>query len=75
MGRRQQHDDDFEYEDDLDEYLGNDEYDFEVDQLHEQIQSYKKTRKKGRTRDARRRIEEYWEERDLASRLSEYYDR
>jgi hypothetical protein len=50
------------------------DYELDEDDFYEQFQPKKSRQHIKKSRDARRRIEEYWEERELASRLSEYYD-
>lgn len=50
------------------------EYELDDDDFFEQFEP-KKTRKSKRgARNARRRIDEYWEDRLLAERITEYYD-
>ncbi len=65
-------------QDDLDEggqaFMLDVDYELDEDDFYEQFQPKKSRHQARRSRNARRRIEEYWEERDLASRLSEYYE-
>lgn len=73
MGKHRERHNEYDYEDDYVQAFLNEIY-FDLDDDHEG-RFHKKTRNKSkRARNARRRIEEYREERDLAARLSEYYD-
>ena len=60
-------------ENDYDDYQLDDMDELTDDEFFEEF-TPREDRKKSRSRkDARRRIENYWEERELASRLDEYY--
>lgn len=50
------------------------EIDLDIDTFFDNLQPKKTRQHSKRSRDARRRIEEYQENRRLAERLSEYYD-
>lgn len=74
MGRHREKHNEFEYEDGAEAFLSEIDYELDDSEFADQFQPKKSRQKTKRARNARRRIEEYREERDLASRLSEYYD-
>ncbi|NNC99152.1 MAG: hypothetical protein HKN85_03120 [Gammaproteobacteria bacterium] len=61
-------------EDQFDDYQFDDDFDelFENENFQEDVTGEVKTGK-GRNKDARRRIEDYWEDKKLARQLDEYY--
>ena len=74
MGKHQERSDRFEYDDDSIKAGMNDfEYDLDDEAFFEQFRPKSKRPKNRHRRDARRRIEEYLENRKLADRLDEYY--
>jgi hypothetical protein len=74
MGKHQERHDPFEFDDDSTKTVVNDiEYDIDDEAFFEQFKPTSKRPKNKHRRDARRRIEEYWENRKLADRLDEYY--
>ena len=73
MGKRKERSNDFDYEDDVAQALFGD-IDLDDEDFFEQFQPKRSRAKSRRSRDARRRIEEYREEKELARRLHEFYD-
>lgn len=74
MGKHREITNEYEFEDDSAQAMLNDvEYGLDDQAFFEQFEPKKTRRKTKRARDARRRIEEYWENRQLADRLDEYY--
>ena len=70
MGRQSRHEVNSEMSyDEIDDFL--DELDFDND-LNAQQESWQKKRRASKKRDARRRIEEYWDDRRLADMLRDY---
>lgn len=73
MGKHKERNTDFEYDEDAAQALFGD-VDLDDDAFYDQFEGKKSRHKARRDRNARRRIEEYWEDRDLAKRLHEFYD-
>jgi hypothetical protein len=73
MGKHKERNKDFDFEDDVAQALFGD-IDLDDEAFFDQFQPKKSRQKNRRDRNARRRIEEYREEQDLARRLHEYYD-
>ena len=73
MGKHTERKNDYDFDDDTAQVMIND-LALDKDSFYEQFQSNKSRINSKRARDARRRIEEYQENRKLAERLSEYYD-
>lgn len=75
MGKHRERNNDHAFEDDaLNGAINQIEYALDDAEFFKQFEP-KKTRQKSRgARDARRRIDEYWEDRNLTENLTEYYD-
>ena len=73
MGKRKERSNDFDFDDDVAQALFGD-IDLDDEDFFDQFQPKRSRAKSRRSRDARRRIEEYREEKELARRLHEFYD-
>ncbi len=73
MGKHKERNKDFEFDDDVSQALFGD-IDLDDDAFFDQFQPKKARQRSRRDRNARRRIEEYREEQELARRLHEFYD-
>ena len=74
MGKRKDINEQFDFDEDAVRNISNElEFDLDDDEFFEQFRPEAKRAKNARRRDARRKIEEYWENRELAERLDEYY--
>ena len=71
MGKLRELDTDYNYDDAIQAFL--DDIDIEDADFFEKPEPKQTRRKARRSRDARRRIEEYWDDRRLADSLDEYY--
>ncbi len=72
MGKQQREYEDYDYEDEL-ESDSIDELDFDDNSYYEEQPSKNSSYRTKKKRDARRKIEEYWEKRQLENSLDEYY--
>lgn len=75
MGKNidRQHDTEFDSEA-ARELISDIEYSLDDEDFFKQFEPKKARKRKKGARHARRRIDEYWEDRILAERLAEYYD-
>ena len=75
MGKHKEKHDSYEDDNDSDQVMLSDmDYELDDDAFFMQFQPKKTRSKNTRARDARRRIEQYKEDRELAGRLDEYYN-
>ena len=72
MGKHREKENDYDF-DDVKKAVLND-FDLDANDFFEQFQPKKTRQRSKRSRNARRLIDEYQENRKLAERLSEYYD-
>lgn len=73
MSKQTERHSDFDFDDDADQAMIEDLDLDDEEAFFAQFQPQKSRRKSKRSRDARRRIEEYWEDRQLAERLRDYH--
>ena len=72
--QRRQSDDYSDSSDGFESTVYDDEFDLDEDEMFDRFAVKQSRRQSKRRRDTRRRIEEYWEDQHLRSRLQEFYD-
>ena len=74
MGKHREKQHDSSYDENVESLHGEIDYELDDIEFEQQFRPQKNRYKANRARDARRRIEEFREDRELAKRLGEFYD-